>query len=190
MQMQLDVPKLVGAASAPVALIIASSIFLSNLSAKYGMLGQSFRRSADEYRKLDDKPSLWSRSLEKQLGLYSRRLQILIRATFWLGVCIVCFIATVLFTSVSVLIPKSPIPTIITGAFSFAGLIILGVCVILEIVENHCAKEALVLETAEFPGVLSSRLEEGKKDLRHEHETEVQRRRQHETELHEVRARK
>jgi hypothetical protein len=171
--MQIDLSKLVGAASAPVALIIATSIFLSNLSAKYGMLGESFRRAADQLRNFDDEPSLWSRSLTKQISLYSRRLQILIRATFWLAVSIICFVATVLFTSLGVLFPKSPIPTIITMVCCFAGLVILGICVALEMLENHCAKEALVLETAEFPDVLSSRLEVGKKDLREQHEREV-----------------
>src|SRR5579884_4051590 len=101
----LDVGKLVGAASAPVALIIATSIFLSNLSAKYGVLCSTFRSVAENFRN-DNKDTDRTKGLSQQLRLYSRRLQILIRATFWLGFSILSFILTVFFTGVGVLFPK------------------------------------------------------------------------------------
>jgi hypothetical protein len=44
----------------------------------------------------------------------------------------------------------------VTLLFSFAGLILLSSSVVLESIENHRAKKALMLETAEMPGVLSS----------------------------------
>jgi hypothetical protein len=44
--------------------------------------------------------------------------------------------------------------------------LILGACVVIEMVENHCAKDGLVLETAEFPDVLPSGLEAKKAQYR------------------------
>jgi Protein of unknown function (DUF2721) len=168
MQMQIDVPKLVGAASAPVALIIATSIFLGNLGGKYAMLAGSFRQISEEYRKSDDKNSLRSRSLIEQLGICSGRLRLLMHATFWLGVSILCFIATVVCTSISVLMPKAMAWTFLTAVFSFAGMLILAASVAIEILENSRAKRMLVLETAEFSDVLSEDLEEEKRQFRGE----------------------
>lgn len=170
MQMQIDVPKLVGAASAPVALIIATSIFLGNLGGKYAMLAGTFRQISDEYRKSksEDKNSLRSRSLLEQLGIYSRQMRMLMQATLWLSISILCFIATVICTSISVLMPKIIAWTVLTAAFSFAGMLVLAASVIIEIMENNRAKNLLVLETAEFSGILSEDLEQQKREFRHD----------------------
>ena len=154
MSVQLDVGKLVGAASAPVALIIAGSIFLSNLGAKYALLAGMFREASKEYRQRAEAADVRCESLERQLALYSRRLRHLIRATSAMGISILCFILTVLFTSVGVLFPGAKLWLWITGLFSFAGMLILSGAVIVEIIENHSAKQALLLETAEFPHAL------------------------------------
>ena len=160
MNPQLDVGKLVGAASAPVALIIATSIFLGNLGGKYAMLTGAFGQIAGEYRQAKERDSLRCRSLERQLTHYSQRLRSLIRATFWLTVAIQLFILTVVFTSIGVIFPQIHALTWITGGLSFAGLLALGGSVVIEMVENHQAKEVLMLETAEFPNVLSSHTQE------------------------------
>ena len=47
-------------------------------------------------------------SLRIQLGLYHRRLRLIIRATFWLMMAIFAFIGTVLTTSVSVVCSPGP----------------------------------------------------------------------------------
>ena len=67
--------------------------------------------------------------------------------------------------------PKLIIWAWVTVSFSFAGMLTLGGSVVIEMLENHCAKEDLVLETAEFPDVLSSALEKRKKQVRSEHDT-------------------
>jgi hypothetical protein len=175
MAAQIDVAKLVGAASAPVALIIATSIFLSNLGAKYAMLGGNFREVSNEYRKAEDKGGLRAHSLQQQISLYSRRLRLLMKATFWLAISILCFIATVLFTSISVLMPSLSFWPWVTAVFSIVGMLILAGSVGLEMAENHCAKEGLVLETAEFPDVLPSGLEAQKSQYRSTAEHEQKR---------------
>ena len=161
----IDVAKLVGAASAPVALIIASSIFLSNLGAKYALLSGAFREVSHELREKEDKDSLRGKSVNEQVKLYSGRLQILMRATLCLGIAILCFITTVLLTGVSVLFPENKLWPLFTAVFSFGGLLILGVSVVLGIAENHDATKALILETSEFPGTLPEQMEKGKQDL-------------------------
>lgn len=152
---QLDIGKLVGAASAPVALIIATSIFLGNLGGKYAMLGGIFRGLSSEYRDSKDRESLRSRSLEDQMRLYSGRLRTLMRATLILTLSIESFILTVVFTCIGVVFPGPHIWFWATAFFSFAGLLLLAIAVAMELVENHQARHALMLETAEFDGVLS-----------------------------------
>lgn len=155
MNAQLDIGKLVGAASAPVALIIATSIFLGNLGGKYAMLNSIFRTLTGEYRGLEDRSSLRSRSLEDQMKLYSWRLRTLMRATLVLTLSIEAFILTVVFTSIGIIFPGRPAWFWATALFSFAGLLLLAVAVVMELVENHQARHGLMLETAEFDGVLS-----------------------------------
>lgn len=152
---QLDVGKLVGAASAPVALIIASCIFLGNLGGKYAMMLGTFRALSGEYRDTKERDSIRCRSLAKQLTLQSSRLRSMIRATLWLTISIELFILTVVFTSIGVIFPNVHTFTWITGSLSFAGLLMLSGAVVMEMIENHQSKQELVLETAEFPGVLS-----------------------------------
>src|SRR5436305_1808860 len=102
MSQPVDLAKLVGAASAPVALIIATSIFLSNLTARYTAMFTAARQLSSEFREKEGH-DVRAESLRVQLGLYRRRLRLIMSATFWLAATIWCFIGTVLFTSVSVI---------------------------------------------------------------------------------------
>jgi hypothetical protein len=170
MDPKFDIAKLVGAASAPVALIIAASIFQSNLGAKYSMIATLFRQVSGELRTAEDKESLHTRSMHEQLSVYARRLTVLMNATFWLALAILCFILTVVFTGLSLLFPQFSLFPVITALFSFAGALILALGVVLEMLENHMARRALVLETAEFPGVLPGEQESQKDQLRQDHE--------------------
>lgn len=154
MQPQLDVGKLVGAASAPVALIIATSIFLGNLGGKYAAMMAVFRDLSGQYRNSKERGTLRRRSIERQIALYSSRLRGLVRATFWLNLSIQAFILTVLFTSVGVVFPKAQIWTWITGIFGAIGLLLLAYSGVLEMIQNHRAHQELSLETAEFPNAL------------------------------------
>lgn len=170
----LDVAKLVdaaSAASAPVALIIATSIFLPNLGAKYALLAGVFRDLLREYRQTEekDKGSLRAQSVYKALEMYAHRLHVLIRATFWLTISILCFILTVVFTGVSVIVPRNGIWPAFTAAFSFAGLLILAASVGFEIWENHQAKRALIFETSELPGILPKELRQLKRSFLDRH---------------------
>jgi Protein of unknown function (DUF2721) len=173
----LDVAKIVGAASAPVALIIATSIFLSNLGAKYAMLAGTFRELTEELRGTPerDRGSLRAKSVHQSLEMYALRLRLLMRATFWLTISILCFILTVVFTGVGVIVPGKSLWQIITVLFSFGGLLILAWSVGFEIRENHQAKRALILETSEFDDIVPRELQDGKKAFRQKHADEHRR---------------
>lgn len=170
----LDIAKLVGAASAPVALIIATSIFQANLGAKYALITGVFRELSNEFRKMEDKDrdSIRATSVQKALEMYARRLNVLIRATFWLMISIVCFVLTVVFTGIGVMFPKNLVFQLITAVCSFAGLLILAASVGFEIWENHQAKQGLILETAEFPDIVPAELQHRKASFRQTHSDE------------------
>ena len=74
MNPNLDVAKFVGAASAPVALIIATAIFLSNLSTKWWAMSGMFRQLSGEYRQMEQRdgapygPKLCGASWDTTLG--------------------------------------------------------------------------------------------------------------------------
>ena len=141
MSQPIDISKFVGAASAPVALIIATSIFVSNLTGRFTAMDAIARQLSTEYREKKEKDKDdRSESLRIQLGLYHRRLRLLISGTFWLIFAIVTFIGTVFFTSVGVVFPDNPIWPFVTGGTMIAGLLLLGYAVGLEAFENHLAR--------------------------------------------------
>ncbi len=138
----LDLAKLVGAASAPVALIISTSIFLSNLTSKYVPSFARLRTLAEEIRSNPDDASR-VRSLREQIELYNRRVRWLLRAAFFLATALLFFITTVAFTSISVVFPGQAVWAIITGGSMFGGLAFLALAVVIEMWENHLGKHAL-----------------------------------------------
>jgi hypothetical protein len=139
---KLDLAKFVGAASAPVALIISTSIFLSNLTAKYIPAFSRLRSMTEEMRNDPEHPDRVE-SLHEQIELYRLRIKWLLRAVFYLTLAIVCFINTVAFTSISMFFPGQAIYMIITIASMFGGLALLAVAVGIEMWENHLAGGAM-----------------------------------------------
>jgi|SRR3954447_16310825 len=142
---KLDLAKFVGAASAPVALIISTSIFLSNLTAKYIPAFSRLRSMTEEIRNDPEHPDR-VHSLTEQIDLYKVRIKWLLRAVFYLALAILCFINTVAFTSISMFYPKEAIYMIVTIGSMFAGLALLALAVVIEMWENHLANGALASE--------------------------------------------
>ncbi len=136
MDPQFDLAKFVGAASAPVALIIATSIIVSNLGGRYAVLAGFFRGATAELRDAGGSDSPRAQEIVEELSLLRRRLRLLILATTWLLASIVMFTATVIFTGVAMLFPKPGIFTALVVFFSFAGATMLVVAVVISMVEN------------------------------------------------------
>jgi hypothetical protein len=136
MDPHFDLAKFVGAASAPVALIIATSIIVSNLGGRYAVLAGFFRGATAELRDAGGRDSPRAIGIVKELALLKRRLRLLILATTWLLSSIVMFTATVIFTGVAMLFPTIGFFTVMVVFFSFAGAAMLVVAVIIGIMEN------------------------------------------------------
>src|SRR5947208_6066363 len=136
MDQNVDLAKLVGAASAPVALIIATCIYLGNLSTKYNTIFQQIRSLTQELR---EDPEMRERqeSLHQQLRLYEHRINGTMQATFWLNVAIVCFVCTVLFTGVAMLFPGNAIVMTLTAGVMFVGLVIVIAAILIELWSNR-----------------------------------------------------
>jgi hypothetical protein len=136
-----DLAKVVGAASAPVALIIAACIFLGNLTGKYGAMLALSRPLLGEYHgHPHDDPQHFV--IRDQLRSYASRLRTLSQATFWLTNAILLFIATVALTGLSVILCDQPAWTMATAASMFFGLLLFSIAVALDLVENRRAHRA------------------------------------------------
>jgi hypothetical protein len=146
----LDISRFVGAASAPVALIIATSIFLSNLTTKWWAMTGVYRALSGEYRGSHEHADSRSVNVRTQLECYSRRLALLMRATLLLTLAILAFILTVIFTGINMIFPKNPPLEYLTVAMSFCGLLLLATSVVAELVENEIGKRIGPLETGDF----------------------------------------
>src|SRR3954451_22564027 len=138
----MDLAKFVGAASAPVALIISTSIFLSNLTAKYVPAFSRLRTMTEELRDDPEHPDR-VHSLHEQIDVYKVRVKWLLRASFYLMLAIVCFINTVAFTSISMFFPEQPTYMIVTIGSMFGGLVLLGLAVLIECGAAEAASDGI-----------------------------------------------
>jgi len=144
MDPKLDLAKLVGAASAPVALIISACIYLGNLTQKYHTLFQNIRELATELRQ---QPEGERRdSVHQQLRFYENRIIGAMRCTFFLNIAIILFVLTVLFTGISMLLPGN-VPMMVTTAGVMAlGLGIVILSIVIELYSNRLARPTLDTE--------------------------------------------
>lgn len=142
MDPKFDLAKLVGAASAPVALIIATCIYLGNLLNQYNTYFTQIKTLAQELRENPDQKER-ADSLREQLKLYEQRICGSMRAGFWLNIAILCFIGTVLFTGVAMLFPGNIPIMLFTTGLMFVGLVIVAYAIGIEVWSNRVAKPAI-----------------------------------------------
>ncbi len=152
MDPNFDIAKFVGAASAPVTLIIATVLFLANLTTRWWAVSGLFHQLTGEYRAMGpDHGSTRSDKVRLQVGYYTRRLKLLQWATTVLTVAILFFILTVLFTGLNILVPRNPTLMVLTIFYCVAGLLLLSVAVSMELIQNNMGRRATELEMEEFP---------------------------------------
>ena len=104
-----------------------------------------------------------SDKVRRQVGYYIRRLRLLQWATTVLTLAILCFILTVLFTGINVLVPKNPTLMVLTIGFSLAGFVFLSVAVVFELIQNSMSRRATELEVEEFPELVEAEPHSGAK---------------------------
>src|SRR5215218_1670923 len=105
MPQNIDLAKLVGAATSPVALIIAASILLGNLTTRYNAASDRLRMFTGELRQ-EQNDDRRSKSVNHQAELFRRRINCILRAMNWNFSSVVCFILTVVLTAISVVFPE------------------------------------------------------------------------------------
>lgn len=148
MDPNIDLAKFVGAASAPVALVIASCIYLGNLTTKYNSLFERTRTLSEELREKAEQeeaqePGGRAESLQEQLRLYEQRINGTMKSTFSLNLAIICFVLTVALTAVNMLFPKNVPLVMSTALVMFAGLGLICAGVVIELWSNRLAKPVL-----------------------------------------------
>lgn len=144
----LDLGKLVGAATAPVNLIIAATIAISFLIAKQGALFAKFLLILEQYKKQPE-DRVTSDKLYHQLGIYAKRLRLINWACRALGITIVVFIGTVILTSLGVTFPDLAWVKIGTGITLFGGLLSMFIGFVLELADGGMEGRSIDLEMKE-----------------------------------------
>ncbi len=144
MATQFDLFKFVGAASAPVALVIANGIYLGNLSGKYTALMDQLRGLTGEFRGQPDNGDR-SDGVRQQIEQYQRRVSALVWAISCLHLSAVAFVGVVFLTGISMILPGQVFisATIVT---MFCGLGLFAVAMLFGLAENWQARHALHAE--------------------------------------------
>lgn len=160
MDQNIDLAKLVGAASAPVALIISACIYLGNLTQKYNTLFQQIRTLAAELREGPENRDRRD-SVQQQLQFYERRVNGTMRCAFCLNITVALFVLTVLFTGMSMLLPGNMPMVIVTAGTMSLGLLTMVTAIVIELVSNRLARPTLNAEltsgTPEYEPVMAHR---------------------------------
>ncbi len=140
---------LLSAAGATIGVIIAGTIFLQFLSAKYMELGGRYRELASEYRgKREDEAR--HGPLQAEIRLYRRRLRLMHRASVLAAVAELCFLLAVLSGGLSMLYPPQRIFKFTGTVGLFLGLGVMGGAVALEIIEIVLARDEVGHESADL----------------------------------------
>jgi hypothetical protein len=147
-----DIGKIVSVASAPVSLVIATSIFLHMLTSRYEAIYDRLRDLTDEYRK-GAKDDQRRTSLREQISLYARRIRVTQAASRWLSIAVISFLVTVAASAFNIVYPSS-FAVRLTGMFTLAfGIFLLTLSVVFELYEDHLTQTTLRTELSEFPEI-------------------------------------
>jgi amino acid transporter len=140
---------LLSSAGSTIGIIIASTLFLQFLSAKYGEVGGRYRALTSEYR---GRQPVESRHglLQPQIRTHRRRLRLIIWASWLAAVALLCFILSILAGGFSMAFPD-------TRAFLWSGtttlllgLVLIAIAVFLELVESVQAPQELAEEAGDL----------------------------------------
>jgi hypothetical protein len=146
---------LLGSASATIGIIIAGTIFLQFMSAKFMELTNRYRTLTGEYRgggAAENRHGM----LQAQIRNYRRRLWLINRASWLAGVALLCFLISVLVGGLSMVYP--PVVTFkgVGTIALFIGLVLIGGAVILQFIESIRAAHEIDEETGDLDGPAKS----------------------------------
>jgi hypothetical protein len=138
---EIDLPKVAGVAGSAVGLIIATTIMLSWVTARYVPASDRYRALTGELRGFNDH-NRRRQSLRGQIEVYRRRLLAMSRACCLLCWVMVCAVATILLASVAIALPPEHLPPGGGEAMrwvSAAGAATLAVALLLDLGAVGCA---------------------------------------------------
>lgn len=143
--MALPLKDIAGTAGATVGLVIACSIYLQTLTSRFADTMNRYQTLCAEHR--GTTPSAKRRRcVEAQIALNRGRCTDIQRATQILGVGELCFLATIVFTSLSVTLPKVAILALTGSITMLGGLLLVGAAVILDLRQQRVITTDLQLE--------------------------------------------
>jgi Protein of unknown function (DUF2721) len=137
--------ELLSGAAATTGIIVAGTIFLSFLSSKGAELAGRYRALTSEYRGGGAAEARHG-VLQSQIRVYRRRLR-LMNWAFWVAIVgLECFLAAVLAGGINKVYPSLPCVTSI-GAFGlFAGMVLIGIALALELCESALSRKEIADE--------------------------------------------
>jgi hypothetical protein len=119
----LDVGKIVGAATAPVNLIIAAAIAISFLLGKQAELSTKVEMRIRQIAEDPGKPRL--EHTDQQIRMYIRRWRVLNRSAQSLAITVMFFIITVIATLFGVVFPDESWLKLVIGCSMVIGLLLM-----------------------------------------------------------------
>jgi hypothetical protein len=150
--MDFKLTDVVGAATATVALVIGSSIFLQILANKSTAIFERYRGLTGEYRAEQQNPERRN-SLEDQITLYYWRCRLVRHATTALIIAVVAFVITIVVASFAVIFPNSVLLKVGGTALLVFGLVCVAIGAAFEFRENQLLGVAIGSELEDFPNL-------------------------------------
>jgi hypothetical protein len=159
----IDLAKVANVAGSAVALMIATAIFLSWMTARYVPAFDRYRALTGELRGLKEQ-SRRRDSLRKQIEDYRVRLKFMSRATDLLCAVMICAIVTIVLASSSVAFPPkeklSNVQDLVLKCMTLGGALTLLTALILDLIaiclvaiENHIDRRSIEAEVMDIDEV-------------------------------------
>ncbi len=141
--------ELLGSAGATIGIIIAGTIFLQFVNTKYLELAGRYREMTGEYRGVPGEHGRHA-PLRSQIQVYRRRLRLLNRSLGLAASALLCLLSAALCGGLSLIFP--PVMLIRNaGTFAlFAGLVLIGVAVAIDLWESLLARKEIEYEIADL----------------------------------------
>lgn len=127
--------ELLGAAGATSGVIIAGTIFLQFLSARYADLAGRYRALTGELRNGVSSDNARHDPLQVQIKIYRHRLQLITWASALSAIALLCFLLSVVLGGLSVIRPEFQLITTLGSIGLGIGLALIIFSVVLELIE-------------------------------------------------------
>ncbi len=140
---------LLSSAGATIGVIIAGTIFLQFMSAKYMDLAGRYRTLTGEYRQGNSAEGRHG-MLQAQIRAFRSRLHLMNNASWIAGVSLLCFLVAVLVGGLSMVYPPVRALKAVGSIGLFIGLVLMAAAVVLQITESVLARHEIGEEAGDL----------------------------------------